>query len=201
MRKITPEEISDIISGALPEEPVFRCVDFREATDLDRCDFYRADMAWSDFRGVDLHGCSMRLADLSHANFGGSDMKGADLSAANLCYAKLENAFLDGACLCRASMHGADMTGAELTGADLRWSIGNGNEIRSFQLGYYHVVICITHNVRVMAIGCQQHSIDDWMRFDDDDIEDMDGKAALKWWGKYKAFIENIIDNWDIDED
>lgn len=199
MHKITPDEIRDIILGALPDDPVFRCVDFREATDLDRCDFHRADMAWSDFRGVDLHGCSMHLVNLRHANLGGSDLKGADLSKANLCYAKLDFALLDNAHLYCANMFGADMTGAELTGADLRWSIGNGNEIRSFHLGYYHVVICITHNVRVMAIGCQQHTIEEWMRFDDDEIEAMDD-YALEWWGKYKALLENIIDTWDKED-
>lgn len=194
MRKITPEEISDIIYGALPEDPVFSCVDFREATGLDLCDFYRADLSGSNFCDVNLHGAAMRLVDLSHANLTCADMTEVDLAKANLCNAKLENAFLDGACLFRADMRGANLTGAELTGADLRWSYGNGHEIRSFQFTLYHVVICITHNVRVMAIGCQQHTIEEWMQFDDDEIGAMDF-GALGWWYRYKDTLETVIDD------
>jgi hypothetical protein len=44
----------------------------------------------------------------------------------------------------------------------------------------------------VMAIGCEQHSIDKWMNFSDEEIDKMDTNA-LQWWEVWKPRIQQLI--------
>ena len=52
----------------------------------------------------------------------------------------------------------------------------------------------ITYTSEVMQIGCQRHDISEWWDFTDEDIINMDGKNALKFWRKYKDFIRTAIE-------
>lgn len=217
MRKVTNAEISNVITGALHDAaPDFCRVDFSD-TNIDNGYFYKFNMRSAKFHRSSLRGARMRMAHLNYASFNEADMEGADLSNANLIHANaratnlrganlygasmdcayMYRADLRGAILCGASMRGSRMTGADLTDADIRLSYGNGRQIRTFQFPRYHVVICITHNVRNMAIGCQQHTINKWMQFDDDEIDSMDNHA-LEWWRVHKCILQTIIDKWDL---
>ena len=62
-------------------------------------------------------------------------------------------------------------------------------EWKSMQLDTYMIVF----NKRIMAIGCQQHTIDEWKQFTDEKIAEMD-KKSLEWWNKWKDFIFKAIE-------
>lgn len=145
---------------------------------------------------IDLRNIDMNAIDLSGSDLSGSDLSGSNMGCADLRGSDLSGAKLMGANLVGAIMIGTNLTNADLRGAKIKWNSGNGREIRNIRLGCYTVVICITHNVRMMAIGCQQHTIDEWMGFRDDEIDVMDF-GALEWWYRYKDTLETIIDNWD----
>lgn len=175
------------------------------ASDGEAADLSEKDMRGLDLSGLDLSGVNMRKSDLSGADLSGADlseailaeanMSGANLTMVDMRWSKLWRAKLVGASLRGATMRGASMAYADMTDADLRWSYGNGGYIRSFDFPGCHVTICIMDDLHVMAIGCQQYSIEEWMLFDDDEIVSMGGKAALHWRDRYKGLLEIIIED------
>ena len=94
-----------------------------------------------------------------------------------------------GANLSAANLSGANLGGANLGGADLRYAIGNGKELCALQTPRYQVV----YSSDAIAIGCQQHSCNEWAAFDDDAIRGMDGDDAVEWWCVYKPLIFALI--------
>ena len=62
-------------------------------------------------------------------------------------------------------------------------------EWHSMQLDTY--MVCF--NKHILAIGCQQYTINEWHNFTDDEISDMDYNA-LVWWKKWKDFIFKAIE-------
>jgi hypothetical protein len=139
----------------------------------------RADLSDANLRDADLSGADLRGADLR-----GADLRGAYLSGAYLSGADLRGAYLSGAYLSGADLRGAYLSGADLRGADLSDAYGNGSEIHTVQTNRWTVVYTDT----VMQIGCELHDIKDWMKFDDERIEQMDA-AALNWWKSWKPII------------
>ena len=89
----------------------------------------------------------------------------------------------------KTNLSDADLSDANLRGADLRGANGNMKEIKSMRLNKW----AISFTAEVMAIGCQQHSIEDWKGFDDSKINCM-GSSALEWWKKWKDFIFKAIE-------
>ena len=158
-----------------------------------------ADLSGADLRNADLSDANLRNADLSEANLSEANLRNADLSGANLRWADLRRANLRranliGANLNRADLRGADLNEADLNEADLseanlRRAIGNGRQIKSFQLERYDVVFTSD----ILAISCQQHPIEKWKEFSDIEISEMD-KDALSWWKKWKDFIFQAIE-------
>lgn len=140
-------------------------------------------------RGPNLRGDSLRWANLRWANLSRADLSKADLSGANLTRSNLNGASLRGANLRWANLSGTYLNGADLSKVDLRWANGNNAEILSLQTGKYP----ITRTKEIMAIGCEQHSIEDWMAFDDTRIKRMDN-GALKWWKVWKPIIQQWIE-------
>ena len=88
-----------------------------------------------------------------------------------------------------ANLTRADLTDANLTDANLRYAIGNGRQIKTLQTEPWIIVYTDT----MMAIGCQQHSIEDWFNFDNDTIDRMDSHA-LTWWKKWKPILATITE-------
>ena len=78
----------------------------------------------------------------------------------------------------------ASLIGANLTGAN-----GVNEWVKSIQIETYP----ISYTDTVMQIGCERHLISEWADFSDKKIADMDGKAALKFWRKYKTWIFQTI--------
>ncbi|ECN3158198.1 pentapeptide repeat-containing protein [Salmonella enterica] len=128
----------------------------------------------ADLRGADLYG-----ADLYGANLCGADLRGADLYGANLRGADLRGADLYGANLC-----GADLCGADLRGADLP-------DLTFVILGEKYF-ISITNGEYVRA-GCQNHTVEEWRKYSKQEIAEMDGRKALKFYPRLLDIIDFYI--------
>jgi len=170
----------------------------------------RANLSSASLIGADLSGAHLCSANLSDANLSGANLRdanfcGANLSGASLNYANLRDANFCGADLSSASLNyanlsGADLSGANLSGASLNYAnlnyanlydaLGNMKQIKTIYLEAYH----INYTKDVIQIGCENHSIEDWISFDDKRILEMDGKTALTFWREYKDFIFTTIE-------
>ncbi|EEI2689716.1 pentapeptide repeat-containing protein [Salmonella enterica] len=144
--------------------------------------------------GADLYGANLRGADLRDA-----DLCGADLYGANLCGANLRGANLYGANLRGANLYGADLYGANLRGADLRDADLCGADLRDADLPDLTFVILgekyfisITNGEYVRA-GCQNHTVEEWRKYSKQEIAEMDGRKALKFYPRLLDIIDFYI--------
>ncbi|HIA4734347.1 TPA: pentapeptide repeat-containing protein [Salmonella enterica] len=133
----------------------------------------------ADLRDADLFG-----ADLCGANLCGADLYGADLRDANLRDADLRCANLRCANLCGANLRGADLCGANLYGADLP-------DLTFVILGEKYF-ISITNGEYVRA-GCQNHTVEEWRKYSKQEIAEMDGRKALKFYPRLLDIIDFYI--------
>jgi hypothetical protein len=62
-------------------------------------------------------------------------------------------------------------------------------QVKSSQLDTWSITYTDTH----LQIGCQNHTIDEWKQFTDEQISVMDDEA-LEWWSKWKDSIFQIIE-------
>ena len=157
---------------------------------LTGANLFSANLFSADLRYADLSGADLRYADLRDANLTGADLisanlRAANLSGADLLRANLLRADLNGANLRAANLSGADLTGANLSGADLRYCIGNNKEIKSFQFGTY----LITTYKNIINVGCKEHTIEEWLGFSNEEINEMDGEALTFYHKTLKPFL------------
>ncbi|ENA9756409.1 pentapeptide repeat-containing protein [Salmonella enterica subsp. enterica serovar Anatum] len=158
-----------------------------------------ADLCGADLRGAYLCGADLRGADLRDA-----DLCGADLRGANLCDAYLRGAYLRGAYLCDANLRGADLRDADLCGADLRGANLCGADLRGANLCDAYLpdltfvilgekyFISITNGEYVRA-GCQNHTVEEWRKYSKQEIAEMDGRKALKFYPRLLDIIDFYI--------
>ncbi|MLO73036.1 pentapeptide repeat-containing protein [Salmonella enterica subsp. enterica] len=133
----------------------------------------------ADLRGANLRGANLRDADL----------RGANLCGANLCGADLRGANLRGANLCGANLCGADLCGADLRGANLRDA--DLPDLTFVILGEKYF-ISITNGEYVRA-GCQNHTVEEWRKYSKQEIAEMDGRKALKFYPRLLDIIDFYI--------
>ncbi|ECD1675972.1 pentapeptide repeat-containing protein [Salmonella enterica subsp. enterica serovar Herston] len=136
-----------------------------------RANLHDADLLGADLRGANLFGADLRCADLYGAN-----LFGADLRCANLYGADLRGANLRGADLYGANLFGANLFGANLP--DLTFVI----------LGEKYF-ISITNGEYVRA-GCQNHTVEEWRKYSKQEIAEMDGRKALKFYPRLLSIID-----------
>jgi Pentapeptide repeats (8 copies) len=158
-----------------------------------------ANLSDATLRGANLSGANLSDANLSYANLSYATLRGANLSDANLSGANLSDANLSYATLRGANLSDANLRGANLSYATLRDAtlrdanlnntIGNNKEIKSLQIGTY----LVTYTKKILQIGCKQYTIDQWFKFDDNQIASMDYQA-LDWWEKTKPLLQMTID-------
>ncbi|ECE8721407.1 pentapeptide repeat-containing protein [Salmonella enterica subsp. enterica serovar Bareilly] len=129
----------------------------------------RANLCGADLRGANLCGADLRVANLCGANLCGANLCGANLCGANLC----------GANLCGADLRGANLCGANLP--DLTFVI----------LGEKYF-ISITNGEYVRA-GCQNHTVEEWRKYSKQEIAEMDGRKALKFYPRLLDIIDFYI--------
>ncbi|EBN1795500.1 pentapeptide repeat-containing protein [Salmonella enterica] len=153
-----------------------------------------ADLRGANLCGANLCGADLRGANLRGANLRGANLRDADLRGANLRGANLRDANLRGANLCGANLCGADLRGADLCGADLR-----GANLRDADLPDLTFVILgekyfisITNGEYVRA-GCQNHTVEEWRKYSKQEIAEMDGRKALKFYPRLLDIIDFYI--------
>ncbi|EBA3584790.1 pentapeptide repeat-containing protein [Salmonella enterica] len=118
----------------------------------------------------------LRGADLRGANLRGANLRGANLRDADLCDANLRDADL-----CDANLCGADLRGANLRGANLP-------DLTFVILGEKYF-ISITNGEYVRA-GCQNHTVEEWRKYSKQEITEMDGRKALKFYPRLLSIID-----------
>ena len=111
--------------------------------------------------GAYLEDANLAGAYLEGANLAGANLAGANLKGANLAGAYLEGAYLKGANLKGATYGVATLSKGLVSLTGLRWS----------------VLFFDAH----IKIGCQFHSTDEWLNFDDKTIAQMSPEAAQFW--------------------
>ncbi|EKK6099507.1 pentapeptide repeat-containing protein [Salmonella enterica] len=124
----------------------------------------RADLRGADLRDADLRDADLRDADLRDADLRDADLRDANLRDANLC--------------------GADLRGANLCGADLP-------DLTFVILGEKYF-ISITNGEYVRA-GCQNHTVEEWRKYSKQEIAEMDGRKALKFYPRLLDIIDFYI--------
>ncbi|EKC2140783.1 pentapeptide repeat-containing protein [Salmonella enterica] len=149
----------------------------------------RANLCGANLCGANLCGANLRGADLCGANLRDADLCGADLCGANLRDANLCGANLRGADLCGANLRGADLCGANLRGADLCGA--NLPDLTFVILGEKYF-ISITNGEYVRA-GCQNHTVEEWRKYSKQEIAEMDGRKALKFYPRLLDIIDFYI--------
>jgi hypothetical protein len=102
------------------------------------------------------------------------DLSGKDLSRADLSWANLSGANLSGASLSRSDLRGACLSDADLSGANLK----------VYQADNWTAYI----QPDSIRIGCECHTVDEWMAFTDEEISATD-KTALEYWKNNKDII------------
>ena len=132
---------------------------------------------------ADLQNADLQNADLRNSNLQNANLQNADLRFADLRFADLYN----------ADLLNADLLNSNLQNSNLRFAVlynacGNSLHLKSIQNDKYN--ICYTSEV--MQIGCEQHTIKAWFKFDDKTISDMD-TGALEWWKVWKPILKKII--------
>ncbi|EDA6465346.1 pentapeptide repeat-containing protein, partial [Salmonella enterica subsp. enterica serovar Typhimurium] len=132
-------------------------------------------------RGANLCDANLCGANLCDANLCGADLRGANLCDANLCGANLCDANL-----CDTNLRGADLYGANLCGADL---YGADLPDLTFVILGEKYFISITNGEYVRA-GCQNHTVEEWRKYSKQEITEMDGRKALKFYPRLLSIID-----------
>ncbi|ECS8522683.1 pentapeptide repeat-containing protein [Salmonella enterica subsp. enterica serovar Bareilly] len=145
-----------------------------------------ANLCDANLRGADLCDANLRGADLRGANLRGADLRGANLCGADLCGANLCDADLCGANLCGADLCDADLCGANLCDANL---CGADLPDLTFVILGEKYFISITNGEYVRA-GCQNHTVEEWRKYSKQEITEMDGRKALKFYPRLLSIID-----------
>ncbi|ECW1672994.1 pentapeptide repeat-containing protein [Salmonella enterica] len=150
-----------------------------------------ADLRDADLRDADLRGANLRDADLCGANLRDADLCGANLRDADLCDANLRDADLRGANLRDADLCGANLCGANLCGANLCGANLCGADLPdlTFVILGEKYFISITNGEYVRA-GCQNHTVEEWRKYSKQEIAEMDGRKALKFYPRLLSIID-----------
>ncbi|ENL8208934.1 pentapeptide repeat-containing protein [Salmonella enterica] len=157
--------------------------------DLHDANLYGANLYGANLRGANLYGADLHGADLHDADLHGADLHGANLRGANLYGANLYGANLYGANLYGANLHGANLYDANLRGANLYGA--NLPDLTFVILGEKYF-ISITNGEYVRA-GCQNHTVEEWRKYSKQEIAEMDGRKALKFYPRLLDIIDFYI--------
>ncbi|EGM4130023.1 pentapeptide repeat-containing protein [Salmonella enterica] len=163
-----------------------------------------ADLCGANLCGANLRGANLRDANLRDADLCDADLRDADLCDADLCDANLRGADLCGANLCGANLRGADLRDADLCDANLRDANLCGANLRdadlrgadlpdlTFVILGEKYFISITNGEYVRA-GCQNHTVEEWRKYSKQEIAEMDGRKALKFYPRLLDIIDFYI--------
>ncbi|EGB9003820.1 pentapeptide repeat-containing protein [Salmonella enterica] len=179
------------LSNILEEHKVW-ITSMRESgssADLRGANLFDANLCGANLFDANLCGANLFGADLCGANLFGADLRGANLFDANLFDADLRGADLRGANLFDADLRGADLRGANLFDADL---CGADLPDLTFVILGEKYFISITNGEYVRA-GCQNHTVEEWRKYSKQEIAEMDGRKALKFYPRLLDIIDFYI--------
>ncbi|EJS7243987.1 pentapeptide repeat-containing protein [Salmonella enterica] len=145
-----------------------------------------ANLRDANLRDANLCGANLRDANLCGANLRGANLRGANLRGANLRGANLCDANLRDANLCDANLRDANLCGANLCGANL---YGAYLPDLTFVIMGEKYFISITNGEYVRA-GCQNHTVEEWRKYSKQEIAEMDGRKALKFYPRLLSIID-----------
>ncbi|EDW3375869.1 pentapeptide repeat-containing protein [Salmonella enterica] len=151
----------------------------------------RANLCDANLCGADLRGANLCDANLCGANLCDANLCGANLCGANLCGANLCGANLCDANLCDTNLRGADLRGANLCDTNLRGAdlyCADLPDLTFVILGEKYF-ISITNGEYVRA-GCQNHTVEEWRKYSKQEITEMDGRKALKFYPRLLSIID-----------
>ncbi len=163
-----------------------------------------ADLCGANLCGANLRGANLRDANLRDADLCDADLRDADLCDADLCDANLRGADLCGANLRDANLRGANLRDANLRDANLRDANLCGANLRdadlrgadlpdlTFVILGEKYFISITNGEYVRA-GCQNHTVEEWRKYSKQEIAEMDGRKALKFYPRLLDIIDFYI--------
>jgi hypothetical protein len=151
-------------------------------TGANLCD---ANLSNAVLTGVNLIYANLIYANLSDANLSSANLCDANLSSVDLRYANLTRANLSG-----VNLYHTDLYHTDLSGANITFCTPDNIRIKRIDLPRYKVNILDNHTI---TIGCQQHHLDQWKSFSDEQIDKMDYNA-LQWWNTHKTTIFNFIE-------
>ncbi|EAA9628728.1 pentapeptide repeat-containing protein [Salmonella enterica] len=156
-----------------------------------RANLCDANLCGADLRGANLCDANLRGADLRGANLCDANLCGANLCDANLCGANLCDANLCDTNLCDANLCDTNLRGADLYGADLRDANLCGADLPdlTFVILGEKYFISITNGEYVRA-GCQNHTVEEWRKYSKQEITEMDGRKALKFYPRLLSIID-----------
>ncbi|MEK2893942.1 pentapeptide repeat-containing protein [Salmonella enterica subsp. enterica] len=159
-----------------------------------RANLCDANLCGADLRGANLCGANLCDANLCDTNLRGADLCDANLCGANLCGANLCDANLCDTNLCDTNLRGADLYGANLCGADLYGADLYGADLPdlTFVILGEKYFISITNGEYVRA-GCQNHTVEEWRKYSKQEIAEMDGRKALKFYPRLLDIIDFYI--------
>ncbi|ELL2328014.1 pentapeptide repeat-containing protein [Salmonella enterica] len=154
-------------------------------------DLRGANLCDANLRGADLRGANLCDANLCGANLCDANLCGANLCGANLCGANLCDANLCDTNLCDANLCDTNLRGADLYGADLRDANLCGADLPdlTFVILGEKYFISITNGEYVRA-GCQNHTVEEWRKYSKQEITEMDGRKALKFYPRLLSIID-----------
>ena len=141
-----------------------------------KANFYEADL-----RGANLFCADLREADLRSADLSNARLCGANLNGARLCGANLRNADLRDSNLYDADLRGANLFSANLCDADLPES--------TFIIQGEKYFISIV-NGDCVNVGNQSYSVNQWRQFNQQTIEEINGKKLLKFYPRLLDIID-----------
>ncbi|ELR8357172.1 pentapeptide repeat-containing protein [Salmonella enterica] len=150
-----------------------------------------ADLCGANLCDANLRGADLRGANLCDANLRGADLRGANLCDANLCGANLCDANLCGANLCDANLCDTNLCDANLCDTNLRGADLYGADLPdlTFVILGEKYFISITNGEYVRA-GCQNHTVEEWRKYSKQEITEMDGRKALKFYPRLLSIID-----------
>ncbi|WP_254514155.1 pentapeptide repeat-containing protein [Salmonella enterica] len=159
-----------------------------------RANLRGANLRDADLCGANLCGANLRGANLRDANLRDADLCDADLCDANLRGANLRDANLRGANLRDANLRDANLRDANLCGANLRDADLRGADLPdlTFVILGEKYFISITNGEYVRA-GCQNHTVEEWRKYSKQEIAEMDGRKALKFYPRLLDIIDFYI--------
>ncbi|EMX3689176.1 pentapeptide repeat-containing protein [Salmonella enterica] len=176
------------LCGADLRDANLRGANLRDAN-LCGADLYGANLCGANLRGANLRDANLRDANLCGADLYGANLCGANLYGANLCGADLRGANLRDANLRDANLYGANLRDANLRDANLCGA--NLPDLTFVILGEKYF-ISITNGEYVRA-GCQNHTVEEWRKYSKQEIAEMDGRKALKFYPRLLDIIDFYI--------